>query len=179
MSEFKFSNRTAEEREELFISLYKSALPVVARYVSKMGGTFDEAKDIFQDALVIYYEKSVECSFELKTNEKAYILGIAKHLWLKQHRDNSKLTPLSDLDLEVEESTQASDKKVLNFLQTAGKKCMDLLRSFYYDGLQLADAAELFGFSGVRSATVQKYKCLEKVRETVKQKALTYEDFID
>ena len=175
----KFSNRTAEEREKLFISLYKNAFPVVARYVNKMGGTFDEAKDVFQDSLVIYYEKSVECSFELKTNEKAYLLGIAKHLWLKQHRDNSKLTPIDGLEIESEETAQASDKKVLNFLQTAGKKCMDLLRSFYYDGLQLADAAELFGFSGVRSATVQKYKCLEKVRETVKQKALTYEDFVD
>ena len=179
MPGFKFSNRTAEEREKLFISLYKSVFPVVARYVSKMGGTFDEAKDIFQDALVIYYEKSVECSFELKTHERAYLLGIAKHLWLKQHRDNSKLTPIDGLDIESEESAQASDRKILNFLQTAGKKCMDLLRSFYYDGLQLADAAELFGFSGVRSATVQKYKCLEKVRETVKQKALTYEDFVD
>ena len=179
MPGFKFSNRTAEEREKLFTSLYKNAFPVVARYVSKMGGTFDEAKDVFQDSLVIYYEKSVECSFELKTNEKAYLLGIAKHLWLKQHRDNSKLTPIDGLEIESEETAQASDKKVLNFLQTAGKKCMDLLRSFYYDGLQLADAAELFGFSGVRSATVQKYKCLEKVRETVKQKALTYEDFVD
>jgi len=179
MPGFKFSNRTAEEREKLFISLYKNAFPVVARYVNKMGGTFDEAKDVFQDSLVIYYEKSVECSFELKTNEKAYLLGIAKHLWLKQHRDNSKLTPIDGLEIESEETAQASDKKVLNFLQTAGKKCMDLLRSFYYDGLQLADAAELFGFSGVRSATVQKYKCLEKVRETVKQKALTYEDFVD
>ena len=179
MPGFKFSNRTAEEREALFISLYKNAFPVVARYVSKMGGTFDEAKDIFQDALVIYYEKSVESSLELKTNERTYLLGIAKHLWLKQHRDNSKLTPIDGLDIESEETAQASDKKVLNFLQTAGKKCMDLLRSFYYDGLQLADAAELFGFSGVRSATVQKYKCLEKVRETVKQKALTYEDFVD
>jgi len=179
MPGFKFSNRTAEEREKLFIGLYKNAFPVVARYVSKMGGTFDEAKDIFQDALVIYYEKLVECSFQLKTSEKAYLLGIAKHLWLKQHRDNSKLTPIDGLDIENEESTHASDKKVLNFLQTAGKKCMDLLRSFYYDGLQLADAAKLFGFSGIRSATVQKYKCLEKVRETVKQKALTYEDFLD
>ena len=179
MPGFKFSNRTAEEREKLFISLYKNAFPVVARYVNKMGGTFDEAKDVFQDSLVIYYEKSVECSFELKTNEKAYLLGTAKHLWLKQHRDNSKLTPIDGLEIESEETAQASDKKVLNFLQTAGKKCMDLLRSFYYDGLQLADAAELFGFSGVRSATVQKYKCLEKVRETVKQKALTYEDFVD
>jgi len=179
MPGFKFLNRTAEEREKLFINLYKNAFPAVARYVSKMGGSFDEAKDIFQDALVIYYEKSVECSFELKTNERAYLLGIAKHLWLKQHRDNSKLTPIDGLDIESEETVQASDKKVLSFLQTAGKKCMDLLRSFYYDGLQLADAAELFGFSGVRSATVQKYKCLEKVRETVKQKALTYEDFLD
>ena len=153
---------------------------MVAQYVNKMGGTFDEAKDVFQDSLVIYYEKSVECSFELKTNEKAYLLGIAKHLWLKQHRDNSKLTSIDGLDIEKEEETaQASDKKVLNFLQKAGKKCMDLLRSFYYDQLPLADAAELFGFSGVRSATVQKYKCLEKVRETVKQKALTYEDFVD
>ena len=179
MPGFKFSNRTAEEREELFINLYKSTFPFVARYVSKMGGTFDEAKDIFQDALVIYYEKSVECSFEPKTNERAYLLGIAKHLWLKQHRDNSKLTSIDDVDIANEETSQASDKKVLSFLQTAGKKCMDLLRSFYYDGLQLADAAELFGFSGVRSATVQKYKCLEKVREAVKQKALTYEDFVD
>ena len=68
---------------------------------------------------------------------------------------------------------------VFIFLQTAGKKCMDLLRSFYYDHLPLQDAATLFGFSGVRSATVQKYKCLEKVRETVKEKALTYEDFLD
>jgi hypothetical protein len=42
----------------------------------------------------------------------------------------------------------------------------------------MTQVAETFGFSGVRSATVQKYKCIEKVRETVKQKALTYEDFL-
>src|SRR6185312_16771970 len=118
MPDNNISISTAEAREMLFIALYKSAFPTVARYVSKMGGTFDEAKDIFQDALVIYYEKSVECSFELKTNEKAYILGIAKHLWFKQHRDNSKLTPINGLDVESEETAQASDKKILNFLQT-------------------------------------------------------------
>ena len=179
MPGFKFSNRDAEEREKLFINLYKSAFPIVARYVSKMGGSFDEAKDIFQDALVIYYEKSVENNFELKTTEKAYLLGIAKHLWLKKHRDNSKHVPIDGFDIENAGPTQAFDLKILNFLQTAGKKCMDLLRAFYYDQLPLSDAATLFGFSGVRSATVQKYKCLEKVRETVKEKALTYEDFLD
>lgn len=179
MNEDKIVVHTAEDREKLLIGLYKSAFPAVARYVSKMGGTFDEAKDIFQDALVIWYEKAVAGSANIKINDKAYLLGIAKHLWLKKHQENNKQQSLDGFDVAQEEEEQLSDSKILNFLQTAGKKCMDLLRSFYYDQIPLADIAETFGFSGVRSATVQKYKCLEKVRETVKEKALTYEDFVD
>ena len=178
MNENKIIVKTAEDREKLFISLYKITFPAVARYVSKMGGTFDEAKDIFQDALVIYYEKAIVGFCDIKTNEKAYLLGIAKHLWLKKHKDNRQYASLEGFDVENEEEAQPSDSKILNFLQTAGKKCMELLRSFYYDELPLNDIAETYGFSGVRSATVQKYKCLEKVRETVKEKALTYEDFL-
>ncbi|HWD87803.1 MAG TPA: sigma factor [Mucilaginibacter sp.] len=176
MNNQKIIVKTVEEREKLFITLYKDLFPAVARYVSKMGGTFDEAKDVFQDALVIWYEKAVEGTVN---HEKGYLIGIAKHLWLKRFRDNSKLLPMDGLDLEMEEEIEPSESKILSFLQTAGKKCMDLLRSFYYEELPLADIAETFGFSGARSATVQKYKCLEKVREIVKEKALTYEDFVD
>jgi DNA-directed RNA polymerase specialized sigma24 family protein len=179
MPGIKFSNRDVEGREKLFINLYKSSFPNVARYVSKMGGSFDEAKDIFQDALVIYYEKEVSDSLSVAINEKAYLMGIAKHLWLKKHHVDSKEVSLDGFDVESETEAQPSDNKIFSFLQTAGKKCMDLLRSFYYDQLPLTEAAELFGFSGVRSATVQKYKCLEKIRETVKEKSLTYEDFLD
>ncbi|MFB9843155.1 RNA polymerase sigma factor [Mucilaginibacter ginsenosidivorans] len=179
MNEGKIIVNTAEDREKIFIALYKSTFPAVARYISKMGGTFDEAKDIFQDALVIYYERSVAGSCDIQINEKAYLMGIAKHLWLKKFGHDNRYVPIDGLDAESNEDIGISGHKLLNFLQTAGKKCMDLLRSFYYDQLPLTDIAEAFGFSGVRSATVQKYKCLEKVRETVKEKALTYEDFLD
>ena len=179
MPDEKFSIGTAEGREKLFIALYKSVFPSVAKYVAKMGGAFDEAKDVFQDALVIYYEKVVAGSDNIRTNEKAYIFGIARHLWLKNFNLHNPNVARSDFDIEIEGEPQISDNKLLSFLQTAGKKCMDLLRSFYYDEHPLNEIAERFGFSGVRSATVQKYKCLEKVRETVKEKSLTYEDFVD
>jgi DNA-directed RNA polymerase specialized sigma24 family protein len=180
MPGIKLSNGNIEDREKLFINLYKSSFPNVARYVSKMGGSFDEAKDIFQDALVIYYEKAASGSLSVTTNnEKAYLMGIAKHLWLKKHHADRKEVPLDGFDVECEAEAQPSVNKILSFLQTAGKKCMDLLRSFYYDEVPLTEVAESFGFSGVRSATVQKYKCLEKVRESVKEKSLTYEDFLD
>jgi predicted DNA-binding protein YlxM (UPF0122 family) len=72
-----------------------------------------------------------------------------------------------------------SNNKLLNFLENAGQKCMDMLKAFYYDNLPVRTIAEQFGFSGERSATVQKYKCMEKVRETIKEKALVYEDFFE
>lgn len=179
MAEEKFSSGNAEGREKLFIALYKSVFPSVAKYVAKMGGTFDEAKDVFQDALVIYYEKIVVGSATIRTNDKGYIFGIAKHLWLKTCGLHIPNVTRDEFEIETEEELQISDNKLLSFLQTAGKKCMDLLRSFYYDQQPLNEIAETFGFSGIRSATVQKYKCLEKVRETAKEKSLTYEDFVD
>jgi DNA-directed RNA polymerase specialized sigma24 family protein len=179
MPDEKFSIGNVEGREKVFIALYKSVFPSVAKYVARMGGTFDEAKDVFQDALVIYYEKVVSGSDNIRTNEKAYIFGIAKHLWLKNFNLHNLNVEVSDFDIEIVEEPQISDNKLLSFLQTAGKRCMDLLRSFYYDQQPLDDIAETFGFSGIRSATVQKYKCLEKVKETVKEKSLTYEDFVD
>ena len=169
---------TVEQREAFFLVLYKKAFPLVARYVSRMGGNLEEAQDIFQDALVIYYEKVVSAQGEIIVNEKAYLLGIAKKLWLQRFKADSKNLPLNDFDTEVEPDEQLATDKLIQYLETAGKKCMQLLRAYYYDRLPVIEVARLLGYSGTHSATVAKYKCLEKVRETVKQKSLSYADFI-
>jgi len=54
---------------------------------------------------------------------------------------------------------------------------MRLLNAFYYEKLNMDEIAIRFGFSGKRSATVQKFKCLGKVRQVVRRKSLQYEDF--
>lgn len=169
------------ERETFFIKLYKSAFPVVARYISKRGGSFDEAKDVFQDAVMIYYEKLI-ATRQQPDNESAYLMGIAKHLWHKNHRDNNHYIALDEAGFITDITSshqQPLTAKLLNYLETSGQKCMELLKNFYYDKLPMTDIAAAFGFSGIRSATVQKFKCLEKVRNTIKSKALSYEDFVD
>jgi len=166
-------------REEFFTGLYKKAFPAVAKYVSGRGGSFDEAKDVFHDALVIYYEKTVQGALNNETDETAYLIGIAKHLWLRKFRGCKHDIALDDVDVSVADDGQPDTNKLMNFLTRAGVKCMELLKNFYYDEAPLNEIAETFGFSSVRSATVQKYKCLEKVRETIKQKALQYDDFVE
>ncbi|PBQ32430.1 RNA polymerase subunit sigma-70 [Sphingobacteriaceae bacterium] len=173
--------KKAQTNEEIFVHAYKTAFPKVSLFVKKMGGNFDEAKDIFQDALVIYYEKTRTQPFEQEHSSAHYITGIARHLWYKKYRDSKStksLSSIADLKTEEEEDPKVS-KNLLQFVEVSGKKCMELLKAFYYEKLNMKDLSLQFGFSGERSATTQKYKCLEKVRNAIKEKSLNKEDFYD
>jgi len=167
-------------RGQFFLRMYQESFPDVANFVSHRGGSLEDAQDIFQDSLIIYYEQSV-AGLEVRS-DGGYLFGIARHLWFKRFRDpfnsmeKSGMEELNEL-MGTEMSAEQDSNKVLDFLMSAGQKCMDLLKSFYYDQLSMDEVAHKFEYKTTRSATVQKYKCLEKVRDQVKQKSLSYEDF--
>jgi DNA-directed RNA polymerase specialized sigma24 family protein len=165
-----------------FEALYEQAFPVVARFVSSRKGTLNDAFDIFHDAMVIFHEKT-EAGFTPATSAEAYVLGIAKHLWLHRFLKERRSVSLDDAEraitLPEDYFPKVNDIRLLRFLEAAGKRCLELLHAFYY-GKQSMDAiAGSLGFSTARSATVQKYKCIEKVRNTIKEKSLQYEDFLE
>src|SRR5687767_10507225 len=98
-------------REALFTELYTTVFPGVALFVRKMGGTFDDARDVFQDALVIYYEKRARPDSEPEHQEEAYVFGIARHLWYKKFRKDLLLKPL---DLSAVEKTQEIQESTIS-----------------------------------------------------------------
>lgn len=171
------------QREKAFEEWYELAFPLVARFVSKMDGSFQDAKDVFQDALVLFYEKTLEPQFYVQSREEAYILGIAKHLWLRKFQKDKHRVSLdafeASLSLSAPVSEDVDTLRLMRILERSGKKCMELLRTFYYETLSIKEISLQFGYQNARSATVQKYKCLEKVRNTVKEKSMRYEDFME
>jgi RNA polymerase sigma factor (sigma-70 family) len=181
VSELIIKPQIAAERTQIFEELYEQAFPLAAGFVRKMGGSLDNARDIFQDALVIYYEKSIQEGFLITTSPEAYILGIAKHLWVKKFKQDRHKVSFSDWEHEIQMPAEENynSAMLLKFLEQAGKKCMDLLRAFYYEKLSMNEIAQMLGFKNERSATVQKYKCLEKVRDAIKEKSIDYEDFTE
>jgi RNA polymerase sigma factor (sigma-70 family) len=171
----------AQTREELFIELYEEVFPKVAVFIKKMGGDLEDTQDVFQDALVIYYEKTRSADFVIEINEEAYLIGICKHLWFqKQRRDSQhqKLDDTTNCGPDQQEEPRVSST-ILQFVERAGKKCLELLQSFYYEKHSMTEIAEQFNFSNEHSATAQKYKCLEKIRTIIKNKSLRREDFYE
>lgn len=173
----------AVKQERQAGEFYERTFPRVAAFVRRMGGNFEDAKDIFQDALVLYYEIITRHRAEIRGPEEAYVLGIAKHLWARKHLQNRTEVSMSEFEREIpvpdEETPTVEEKRLLRILENAGKKCMDLLRAFYHERRPVKDLAAMLGYTNEHAVSAQKYKCLEKIRSTIKQKSLHYDDFIE
>jgi len=126
----------------------------------------------------VYYEK-IHLKETPLNNAIGYLVGTAKNLWLKRYGQSSPNLSLDQVDIALTTEESPSSARLFRFLEIAGRKCLELLKSFYYDQMSLQEIADEYGYSGVRSATVQKFKCLEKVRESVKEKSLVYDDFME
>lgn len=172
-----------EQPRVLFEVLYETAFPAVAGFVSNMGGGFDDAKDIFQDALVVFCEKQNDAAFTLKTLPEAYLLGIAKHLWIQKFNRHLHEVCLDETEAAItipdDFYPAVNESRLLRMIENTGKKCLQLLRAFYYESFSVRQIAQKLGYGSEHSVSVQKYKCIEKIRETIKQQSVSYEDFID
>ena len=169
--------------EEKWRSIYKNTFPSAARWIASKGGTFEEAKDIFQETLIDIYEKSGWSDLNNIHNEKAFFFSVLKNKWYKYFSQKQLKVSLDEFDsgayIQEDSVKQISESRLLSYLSKAGEKCMQLLSAFYFHKSSLQNIAGKFGFSGVRSATVQKHKCLQKVQISIREKSLNYEDFMD
>lgn len=169
----------ATTREKLITSWYLEVFPVFARHVKKHHGDLAAAKEVFQEAIICYYEKTMSGKFTPHVSDQAYLMGIARRLWMKHQQALQKTVALDGMDIASPAADPQPAHQLLAYLRLSGARCMDLLQAFYYDKLNMKEVAARFGFASERSATVQKFKCLEKVRDEIKNKSLHYEDFLD
>lgn len=169
--------------QEKWISIYKNTFPSAAKWIASKGGSLEEAKDIFQETLIDIYEKNGWSELSDIQNEKAYFFTVLKNKWFKYFSHKQLKVSLEEFDsgafLEEVSTNKVSERRLLSYLSKAGEKCMRLLSAFYFQKSSLGCIAEKFGFSGIRSATVQKHKCLQKVQLSIREKSLNYEDFLD
>jgi hypothetical protein len=168
------------DREQFFVELYYRVFPSVAKFVHSRSGSIDDAKDLFHDALILHYEKKLQgVSYQ---SDEAYLIGIVKHLWSRKFNEQGKVSFTNEealLAIPDDFEPEADTMSILHVLELSGKKCLKLLQDFYYHNKPLDLIKTGFGFSSVRSATVQKFKCLERVRDVVKTKSKRYEDFFE
>jgi len=177
MNENKIINYLQDGRQEkAFARLYKY-FPKVEKHILVNSGSKEEALDIFQDALVLLYQKVNAGSMKADVKVDGFLINSCKLLWSNELRkkkvrsgDDSGLGNLQDEDgIEELEEKEIKFKIVDEALQKLGSKCKRILELFYYKSLSMDQIAKEFGYKSVKSAKVQKYKCMESARKLALQ----------
>ncbi|MBS1754530.1 MAG: sigma-70 family RNA polymerase sigma factor [Bacteroidetes bacterium] len=137
-------------------------------------GNSDEARDIFQEAMIVVYEKAISGSFELHCQLKTYIYSVCRRLWLKRLQqlqrygslvENVEETVTVDEDLEVHEKHNADFIMMEEAMNKIGEPCKSLLDAYYIQKKNMQEIAVDFGYTNADNAKTQKYKCLVRLKK--------------
>lgn len=159
-----------------FEILYKFYYPSVRNFILKNNGNEDDAKDVFQETIIVLLEKVPKDDFNLASSLKTFIFAISSNLWLKRLRDCNKMVKsevgiyekyLIDYEEAEEEIHQANSNKVVSLFKAVTNKCIVLLRAIFYDDKDIDSITKEFGYTNKHNAQNQKYKCLEQARKGV------------
>lgn len=155
--------------------IYKDHFPLVMNYIIKNNGSEDDAKDVFQEAIIVLYDKIKEGDFQLTSRLQTYIYSVSRFIWLKKLNSSHRLTV--NLHEEMEQSLVAEDDveetqaKELQFhlmeesLTLLGEPCQTIIKDFYIHDLSMQEICEKFGYTNANNAKTQKYKCLQRLKK--------------
>jgi RNA polymerase sigma factor (sigma-70 family) len=162
------------EDEAALAYLYKLHYPMILHFVLNNSGSEDEAKDIYQEAVIVFYEKIREGSLELNCQIKTYLYSVCRRLWLKQLSGKSRFAGVvSDADtfIEVDADLAEAEEKEEKFakmgeaLTMLGEPCKTLLEGFYLQDFSMQALTEKFGYTNSDNTKTQKYKCLVRLKK--------------
>lgn len=158
-----------KETEALFGRMYKS-FPAVRKYIKENGGKTEDAKDVFQEGLIVLYHKLQQPDLVLTAKEETLLFSICRFKWMEELRRREKMNQ-SNIDHEQFSLTEEESEKermigiVEKALSSLGERCKKLLEAFYFEGKAIPQIASAFGFKSDNSAKTQKHKCLESARK--------------
>ncbi len=160
--------------ERALAYLYKLYYPMIAHFILNNSGTEDEAKDIYQEGVIVFYEKIKGNTLDLHCQIKTYLYSVCRRLWLKRLTEKGRFVMNVDESedyLPVEEDTAHHEEQEKQFgvmgesLEQLGEPCRSLLEDFYIKTQNMQVITEKYGYTNSDTAKNQKYKCLQRLKK--------------
>lgn len=164
----------ANNESKAIEAIYKDNFSIIQSFILNNNGSYDDASDIFQEAMIALYEKAQTDSFVLTSKINTYLYSICKRLWLKRLQQIGRYSnqvdsfeetiPIQE-DLEMHEKRNAEFAIMERALNSLGEPCKSLLEGYYVKKMDMQALAKDFGYTNADNAKNQKYKCLMRLKK--------------
>lgn len=156
----------AENDFSVLEKIYEESLPEVIKYVKRNSGNLDDAKDVFQEGILVIYKKVSQSSLELTTSFHIFLFSVCKRIWLKKlkRKSHKKEVALDEFwedsfEENFEEKFITSRKWALYHkkFQSLAEECRKVLQMLF-NGRSGKEIASTMNYSE-DYAKRKKYKC--------------------
>lgn len=169
----------SDETDKTLDSLY-SFFPATRKMILRNGGTKQDAEDIFQEALIVFYRRIKDPNFLLTSKPSTYLFGVCRFLWKDELKKRRHIVsgdaevfagPADAGESAIGEAMEKENRARLaeKALEQLGERCRELLVLFYNRRLSLKEIALTMGYTSENTAKNQKYKCLEGAKNKLKE----------
>jgi RNA polymerase sigma factor (sigma-70 family) len=167
------------KEKQVFEHLYQELFPTVKNYIRKNNGITDDAYDVFQDALMYFYNQVINKTFDVKYTVYGYVFRLSVNRWLNKLNKDKRMvfqTELSDdiakdftfANLGEDRNEKENFNVLTRFVSYLGEKCEEVLSLRIYSNLMFEDIALRLGLSTEASAKMSFKRCREKLIQLIK-----------
>jgi RNA polymerase sigma factor (sigma-70 family) len=165
--------------------LYKQVLPKVKSYIARNSGNNEDARDIFQDAVVIFYKYVKTGKFDVQHDIAGFIFSVSKNLWINSAKRKNKVVVVNDEtlmnnateNLTDELLTREREQYIVKLFSALGESCKQILLYSIYDKFSMKEIKVKMGFTSENVAKTKNYKCKQRLMKLVKDNA-SIQDFL-
>lgn len=173
----QFLTRLRQGEHRAVLQLYEEAFDYCASHILKNSGNIEDAKDIFQEVLLIFLKKLKDEDFVIEHDLKAYLYKITRNLWLKRlntHKRNglhlvideptSKINPTEEDTLTADHAKEERHQKLQQALQQLGNACKQLLHYTFFDKKSNQAIATMMGYTSTNFVSQKRIRCIRQLR---------------
>lgn len=156
--------------------IYGKYFKMIEQLILKNSGTPEQAADIFQDGLIVLYNKAKDPEFELKSALSTYLYAICRNLWLKKLRTKDREIALEDSMLYIADEQASNVAELIrtergdiiaDLIDKMGEDCKNILRYFYFEKLRMKEIMQKMNISSEAVAKNKKSNCMKTLRKKV------------
>lgn len=171
-----------ESEEKALRWMYLNLLPKVMNHISHNNGSQDDAKDVFQDALLVFTEHVKQGRFQRRASVSTFVQAIVRNAWHNRLRrrgyDEGYVAEMKQVldaahepapDVPSEGWMEKEIVRIVNALiGRLGEKCREILRMRFWDGLKMEQIADLLQYKNGQIAKNKHFRCLEELRDLLR-----------
>jgi RNA polymerase sigma factor (sigma-70 family) len=165
--------RIQENDRTVLGDVYAKFRKMVISHIKNHGGSNEEAEDIYQESIIVFWQNVSSGKFELTAKISTYLVAVAKNKWmveLRKRKFNITEDPpentQNDDPLILDEMIENEDsEKIRTALDQIQPVCKKLLILFYFEERSMKEIAQILQFANPNVAKSKKYQCKDALKK--------------